>query len=81
MGMDFFIANLGLRHGSFCKTSRSYLNFFNGFKTYFVLWTDDSEDGRQKEDGMQQPKDDDEKHDLEERLEDVGSGGGEDDNA
>ena len=46
-----------------------------------VLRTEKSEDGGQKEDGVQHPEDDDEKHDLEEGLEDVGGGGGEDDDA
>ena len=57
------------------------LKFVTGIDAGFILRTKEGEDGRQKEDGMQQPKEDDEKHDLEERLEDVGSGGGEDDNA
>ena len=46
-----------------------------------VLRTDESEDGGQKEDGVQHPEDDDEKHDLEEGKEDIGGGGGEDDDA
>jgi len=46
-----------------------------------VFRTEKSEDGGQKEDGVQHPEDDDEKHDLEEGLEDVGGGGGEDDDA
>ena len=37
-----------------------------------VLRTEKSEDGGQKEDGVQHPEDDDEKHDLEEGKEDIG---------
>ena len=46
-----------------------------------VLRADESEDGGQKEEGVQHSEDDDEKHDLEEGLEDVGGGGDEDDDA